>query len=83
MSFRLADYSFMGRHPINRMEQINNWPGLYAILCRRKNKHFLVDVGETDSLRSELEESDRREMWKDSGTGEAGESTVPRPGYIQ
>ena len=70
MSFKIADYSFMGAYPIDGTDDIKDWPGLYAVLCRRNNKHFLVDVGETNSLRSELEESNRREMWEQNCSGD-------------
>jgi hypothetical protein len=69
MSFRLADYSFMGRHPIDRMEQINNWPGLYAILCRRGSRHYLVDLGESDDLKTELEKDGRKPLWEENCSG--------------
>jgi hypothetical protein len=70
MSFKVADYSFMGTYRIDDIDDIKDWPGLYAVLCRRNNKHFLVDVGETNSLRSEIEESDRRETWEENCSGD-------------
>jgi hypothetical protein len=70
MSFKVAGYSFMGAYPIDEVADVKDWPGLYAVLCRRNNKHFLVDVGETNNLRSELEESGRREMWEENCSGD-------------
>ena len=69
MSFRLANYSFMGRHPVNKVDQVRNWPGLYAILCRRGNRHYLVDVAEADDLKSELEKNGRRDLWEENCSG--------------
>jgi hypothetical protein len=69
MGFKVADYSFMGAYPIDEMDDIKDWSGLYAILCRRGNRHYLIDVGESDGLKSELHESDRRELWEQNCSG--------------
>lgn len=69
MSFRLADYSFMGRYPVDKTDQIENWPGLYAILCRRGSRHYLVDVGESDDLKSRLEQNGRQSLWDENCSG--------------
>ena len=63
MGFRVGGYSFKGSYPIDEIEEIKDWPGLYVVLCRRGNRHYLIDVGETDNLKSELWENDRRDMW--------------------
>jgi len=70
MSFKVAGYSFMGSYPIDEISDVKDWPGLYAVLCRRNNKHYIMDVGETDNLRSKLEENDRREMWEENCSGD-------------
>jgi hypothetical protein len=70
MSFKVAGYSFMGSYPVDEIGDIKNWPGLYAILCRRGNRHYLVDVGESDNLQSELEENDGRELWERNCSGD-------------
>lgn len=70
MSLKVGGYSFMKSHNVDETDEIKEWPGLYAILCRRGNRHYLVDVGESDNLRSELEENDRREMWEENCPGD-------------
>jgi len=69
MSFRVGGYSFGGRYSIDKIGEIRDLPGLYAILCRRGRRHYLVDVGGSDTLRSELEEHDRRDMWARNCSG--------------
>jgi hypothetical protein len=32
MSFKIADYSFMGSYPIDEIDDIKDWPGLHAVL---------------------------------------------------
>jgi hypothetical protein len=70
MSFKVAGYSFMGPYPVDEIGDIKSWSGLYAILCRRGKRHYLVDVGESDNLKSELEGSDRRELWEQHCSGD-------------
>lgn len=60
----------MESYDIDETGEIKEWPGLYAILCRRGNRHYLVDVGESDNLKSELKENDRRELWEQNCSGD-------------
>lgn len=69
MSFRVGGYSFSGRYSMDEIDEIRDWPGLYAILCRRGRGHYLVDVGESDNLRSELKEHDRSDLWTRNCSG--------------
>jgi len=66
VSFKVADYTFMGSYPVDETDQIKNWPGLYAILCRRDSRHYLVDVGESDDLKSELVKNGRKALWEEN-----------------
>jgi hypothetical protein len=69
MGFKVAGYSFKGRYSIDETDQIEDWPGLYVILCQRGNGHYIIDVGESDNLKSALEENGRRDMWTRSCSG--------------
>jgi len=70
MGFKVGGYSFTGCYPVDETGEIKEWPGLYAILCRRGNRHYLVDVGESDNLKSELQENGRRKMWEKNCSGD-------------
>ena len=70
MSFKVGGYSFMGKYSVGETGEIKEWPGLYAVLCRRGRDHYLVDVGESNNLRSELKQSNRRKMWEKNCSGD-------------
>ena len=70
MSFKVGGYTFMESHPVDGISDIKDWSGLYAVLCRRGNRHYLVDVGESDNLKSELKGNGRREMWEQNCSGD-------------
>ena len=69
MGFKVGSYSFSGRYSMDEIDEIKDCPGLYAILCRRGRRHYLVDVGEADNLRAELREHDRRGIWAQNCSG--------------
>jgi len=39
MSFKVGAYSFTGRYATDEINEIKDLPGLYAILCRRGERH--------------------------------------------
>jgi hypothetical protein len=69
MSFKVGGHSFTGRYPVDETDEVKDWPGLYAVLCRRGNRHYLVDVGESNNLKLELERNGRRELWSQHCSG--------------
>jgi hypothetical protein len=69
MSFKVGGYSFTGRFAMDEINEIKDLPGLYAILCRRGKRHYLVDVGESNELRSELEKNGKKELWDQHCSG--------------
>ena len=69
MSFKVGGHSFTGRYALYETDEIKDWPGLYAILCRRGRRHYLVDIGESDNVKSALEDNDREHLWYQYCTG--------------
>lgn len=69
MSFKVAGHSFAGRYAMYETDEIKGWPGLYAILCRRGSRHYLIDVGESDNVKSAVENNDRKELWYQNCSG--------------
>ncbi len=62
MSIRIEEYTFDG--PFTRIEDLEEKPGVYALLCLMSNqKHFLIDVGESENVRYAVEEHERQECW--------------------
>ena len=48
---------FNGFHSIDELHSIQNWPGLYSVFCYRDNTRQMMDVGESDNLRSAVKSS--------------------------
>jgi hypothetical protein len=69
MSFKVGGYSFTGRYAMNEINQIKDLPGLYAVMCRRGKRHYLVDVSESDKLRSDLEKNGKKKLWDQQCSG--------------
>ncbi|UCG78772.1 MAG: hypothetical protein JSV21_02755 [Nitrospirota bacterium] len=62
MSIMIEDYTFDG--PFARVEELNEKAGVYAVVCLMSNqKHFLLDVGESDDIRNAIEYHDRKDCW--------------------
>ncbi|MBD3181376.1 hypothetical protein GF312_03730 [Candidatus Poribacteria bacterium] len=55
MGFKIAGRSFTGRYKVDEIDEIEEEPGLYAVLCYRNKRHYLVDVGESENIKEELE----------------------------
>jgi hypothetical protein len=68
MAIQIEDYTFEG--PYARVEELKERPGVYAVLCLMNNqKHFLVDVSESDNVRQSIETHDRKECWLENCKG--------------
>lgn len=64
MDFEMGNSFFTGRYAIDRIDRIEDWPGLYSILCYRNGEYYMIDVGESDNVRSAVENNGRREFWE-------------------
>ena len=69
MGFRIGDRMFRGSYALHETDEIKDWPGLYAVLCRRGKRHYLIDVGESDNVKSEIENNDRKPLWYQNCSG--------------
>jgi hypothetical protein len=62
MPIHIEDYTFDG--PFARVEDLKERAGVYAVVCLMSNqKHFLIDVGESDNIRNAIETHERKECW--------------------
>jgi hypothetical protein len=61
MAIRLGNYSFTG--PFESIDDINDWSGIYAIVCNVDQENFLLDVGESSKLRTRIENHDKKDCW--------------------
>jgi len=62
MSIKLGNYYFDG--PFNRVEELEDRAGVYAILDKRGNGIFQVlDIGESANVKTRVENHDRDLCW--------------------
>jgi hypothetical protein len=45
---------------------IEDKSGVYAILCQKEGKNYVVDVGESAEVRSRLDNHDRKNCWQNN-----------------
>ncbi len=72
MTIKFGNYSFEGPFPSTKM--VYDKPAVYAMLCkdiREDNKYYLIDIGESEKPRTEIETSDKKITWAKQchGTG--------------
>jgi len=61
MAIKLGKYSFTG--PIASIDKLNDRSGLYVTVCKVDREYFLLDVGESSSLRTRIENNDKKDCW--------------------
>jgi len=67
VSITIGGYTFDG--PFAGTDKLEDLSGVYAIRCYREQKYFVVDVGESATLKTRVENHDRKESWKRNCTG--------------
>jgi len=58
----IAGYTFNG--PYSSTGSIEDKSGVYAVLCWKDSKYSVVDVGESSTPKSRLDNHDRKGCWK-------------------
>lgn len=62
MTIEIAGYTFNG--PYTSTDLIEDKSGVYAVLCKEKDKYYVIDVGESAEVKSRLDDHDRKDCWK-------------------
>ena len=62
MSIKIKEYTFDG--PYISTDRLEDWSGVYAIICRKDDKNYLIDVGESATVKNRVETHDRKECWE-------------------
>lgn len=63
MSFSIGDYEFQGL--FNTMEKIKNNAGVFAVICGESNEYIVIDIGEADDVKKEIEFKSKQNTWKE------------------
>ena len=62
MGITVGEYTFEG--PYTLTGKLEDRSGIYAIHCYRDNKYYLIDVGESATVKSRVENHERKGCWK-------------------
>jgi hypothetical protein len=67
MSIKIGNYTFNG--PYTSTANLEDRSGVYAILCQKEGKNYVVDVGESATVKSRVDSHDREDCWKRNCNG--------------
>jgi hypothetical protein len=62
MTTTIGGYNFDG--PYTSIDKIEDMSGIYAVLCCRNKICNIIDVGESASVRSRIENHERKDCWE-------------------
>ena len=82
MSITVGNYTFDG--PYTDTNSLEDKSGVYAIHCKSSDgKYYLIDVGESATVKSRVEGHDREDCWKRNCTGTLTVSVLYTPNKQQ
>ena len=61
-TIKIGDYTFDG--PYASMDPIKDRSGVYAVICRKEDGYYLIDIGESAQVKTRLDTHDRKDCWK-------------------
>ncbi len=61
MGINISVYTFDG--PYSSTTPIEDKSGVYVILCSKDGKYWVIDVGESATVRTRLDNHDRKDCW--------------------
>jgi hypothetical protein len=67
MAISVGNYSFEG--PYASTNSLENKSGVYLILCHFNSKYYLIDVGESATVKTRIENHDRSNCWQKNCKG--------------
>lgn len=68
MSMTIGGYTFEG--PYTDTSKLVDKAGVYVILCKASNgKYYVIDVGESATVKSRVDEHDRKNCWTTNCSG--------------
>lgn len=80
MSITIGKYTFNG--PYVTTERLEDRSGVYAIICQRGDENYLIDVGESATVKTRVETHDRSDCWKKNCQGRLAVAVYYTP-YMQ
>jgi hypothetical protein len=74
-------YGFDG--PFDDPDRLMDAEGVYSILCRRADRLTVVDVGESEKIRSRVKNHNREECWRRECRGRLRYAALYMPGSTE
>ena len=68
MLIMINDLKFDG--PVKSTDELKDKPGIYAIISKIDKKYYIIDVGESETVKNRIENHDRKECWKEQFKGD-------------
>lgn len=62
MAIYIGNYTFDG--PYTSVGSLEDRSGVYAIVCHSNSKYYLIDVGESATVKSRIENHGRKTCWQ-------------------
>lgn len=81
MAIQIGNYTFEG--PYTSANALEDRSGVYAIHCFFNLKYYLIDVGESATVRSRIENHDRKDCWVSNCNGTLTVSVLYTPNKQQ
>lgn len=81
MTITIGDYTFEG--PYTNTSSLKDNSGVYAIHCNRDENYYLIDVGESSTVKSRVDNHDRADCWKNNCSGTLTVSVLYTPNKQQ
>lgn len=81
MSITVGQYTLEG--PYTNTDNLTDRSGVYAIHCHRDKAYYLIDVGESATLKTRVENHDRKDCWSRNCTGTLTVSVMYTPNTQQ
>jgi len=67
MSVLIGNYTFCGVY--RSTDEMDNYSGVYAILNEKGGKTYIIDVDESDKVKTSIENHDRKPCWDENRKG--------------
>jgi hypothetical protein len=81
MAITIGNYSFDG--PYTSIDSLEDRSGVYAILCYVASKYYLIDIGESATVKTRVENHDRADCWERNCKGQFTFSVLYTPNKQQ
>ncbi len=62
MSIEIGRYTFEG--PYRSTGDLKDKPGVYAVICKKEDELYLLDINESKQVKSSIQNNKREECWR-------------------